>query len=202
MARIRTRRTRCPRLKTQQLKVNMKKMIRFLSVTAILATAAAAQAQVYVEGSVTGLTAKESVQGGNFKAKPSTFSGLVGYGVHPNVDVEGYLALGAGSSTETVNGVDFGTKLKAKSSFGVFVKPKVMVSNELEVFARLGYLENKYTTTSANTTGKNTDGSIAYGVGANYYFDKRTYVTGSYMNYNNKDGLKVNGLSVGVGYKF
>jgi hypothetical protein len=27
-------------------------------------------------------------------------------------------------------------------------------------------------------------------------------VTGSYMNYNNKDGFKVNGLSIGVGYKF
>jgi len=38
--------------KNQSLKVNMKKMIRFLSVTAVLATAAAAQAQVYVEGAI------------------------------------------------------------------------------------------------------------------------------------------------------
>jgi hypothetical protein len=181
----------------------MKKMIRFLSVTAVLATAAAAaQAQVYVEGSVTGLTAKESVSGVNYKSKPSTFSGLVGYNVHPNVDVEGYLALGAGETDITSNGVSTGDKLKAKSSFGVFVKPKVMVSPELEVFGRLGFLENKYDTIVGKSSSRTTNGSAAFGVGANYYFDKRTYVTGSYMNYNNKDGFKVNGLSIGVGYKF
>ena len=181
----------------------MKKLIRFLSVTTVLSAAVAAQAQVYVEGSVTGLTAKDSsISGLSYKSKPSTFSGLVGYNVHPNVDVEGYLALGAGESNETLNGVSYGSKLKVKSSFGVFVKPKVMVSNELELFARVGYLENKFNTISQNATYKTTNGSFAYGVGANYYFDKRTYVTGSYMNYNNKDGFKVNGLSVGVGYKF
>lgn len=178
-------------------------MIRFLSVTAVLATAAAAaQAQVYVEGSVAALTAKESSNGIQTQSKPSNFSGLVGYKVHPNVDVEGYLGLGAGKANTTENGKDNGEEFKVKSSFGVFVKPKVMVSNELELFARVGYLENKFNTISQNATYKTTNGSFAYGVGANYYFDKRTYVTGSYMNYNNKDGFKVNGLSVGVGYKF
>lgn len=182
----------------------MKKMIRFLSVTAILATAAAAQAQVYVEGSVTGLTAKDSLDGVNSKAKLSTFSGLVGYNVHPNVDVEGYLAMGAGKSAITENGYDSGSEAKVKSSFGVFVKPKVMVSPEIEVFGRLGFLENKFSTNVKNNgaTTTSTQGSFAYGVGANYYFDKRTYVSGTYMSYQNKDGFKVNGLSVGVGYKF
>jgi len=186
------------------LKVNMKKMIRFLSVTAVLATAAAAQAQVYVEGSVAALTAKDSSNGIKTETKPSTFSGLVGYNVHPNVDVEGYLGLGAGKSGVTENGYDSGREAKVKSSFGVFVKPKVMVSPEVEVFGRLGFLENKFSDNYKNssTTTTNTYGSFAFGVGANYYFDKRTYVTGSYMNYHNKDGLKVNGLSIGVGYKF
>jgi opacity protein-like surface antigen len=183
----------------------MKKMIRFLSVTAVLATAAAAaQAQVYVEGSVAALTAKESSNGIQTQSKPSNFSGLVGYNVHPNVDVEGYLGLGAGKANTTENGKDNGEEFKVKSSFGVFVKPKVMVSPELEVFGRLGFLENKFESNVKNsqTTTTSTNGSFAFGVGANYYFDKRTYVTGSYMNYNNKDGFKVNGLSIGVGYKF
>lgn len=182
----------------------MKKMIRFLGATVVIAAAATAQAQVYVEGSVTGLTAKESSQGIQTQSKPSSFSGLVGYNVHPNVDVEGYLGLGAGKSDTTENGQANGEEFKVKSSFGVFVKPKVMVSPELEVFGRLGYLENKFERNFKNnqTTVTNTNGSFAFGVGANYYFDKRTYVSGTYMNYHNKDGLKVNGLSIGVGYKF
>lgn len=182
----------------------MKKFIRVLSVSAVLATAVAAQAQVYVEGSVTALTAKETSQGVETKSKPSNFSGLLGYNVHPNVDVEGYWGLGAGKSDITENGKNTGDEFKVKSSFGVFVKPKVMLSNELELFGRLGYLENKFSANTKNSknTDTSTQGSLAVGVGANYYFDKRTYVSGSYMSYHNKDGLKVNGLSVGVGYKF
>ena len=186
------------------LKVDMKKMICFLSVTAVLATAVAAQAQVYVEGAVNALTVKGSSDGLKLETKPSTFSGLVGYNVHPNVDVEGYLGLGARSSGVSLNGTNVAVDGKMKSSFGVFVKPKIMVSPEVEVFGRLGFLENKFNFSAQDNSYNETrtQGSFAFGVGANYYFDKRTYVSGTYMNYHNKDGLKVNGLSIGVGYKF
>lgn len=163
----------------------MKKMIRFLSVTAVLATAAAAQAQVYVEGAYNPV----SITNSGSTVKPAAISGVLGYEINPNVAAEAYVASGVKKATD-------GTKLS--NSFGVFLKPKVMVSNEVEVFARLGYEKTNasYGATSISSS------SFAYGLGGNYYMDKKTYVTASYMSHLNKDGLKINGLNIGVGYKF
>ena len=182
----------------------MKKTIRFLSVIATLGAAAAAQAQVYVEGSVTSLTTKELSQGIRYEAKPLTFSGLVGYNVHPNLGIEAYLAMGAGNAQVKENGTHYGEEINVKSAFGVFVKPKIVVDSDVELFARVGYLQNKFTTNLASprNAATSTPGAMAYGVGINYHIDYRLYVTGSFMNFYNKEGFKVNGLSVGMGYKF
>ncbi len=194
---------RCLRPTNQQLKVTMKKSIRFLSATALLAATVVAQAQVYVETSVNALTAKESYQGISYQAKPLTFSGLVGYQVNPYLAVEGYLGLGAGNATTTENGTNYGEKFKINSSYGVFVKPRIAISNDMELFARLGYLESKFSDSNTdNTIPKTKQGSVAFGAGVSYYFDHRTYVTGSYMSHHSKDGFTVTGLSIGVGYKF
>ncbi|MGV0959247.1 MAG: outer membrane beta-barrel protein [Limnohabitans sp.] len=182
----------------------MKTRIRFLSGMAIIGTAAAAQAQVYMEGSVTRLTTQEGVQGIRYEAKPLTFSALVGYNVHPNWGLEAYLAMGAGHARVTENGTNYGEEVSAKSAFGVFVKPKIVVGNDLELFARLGYLDQRFSTNFKNKhiMTANMSGAVAYGVGVNYHLDHRFYVTGSFMNFYKQEGFKVNGLSMGMGYKF
>lgn len=181
----------------------MKKIIRFLSATAVFATAAVVHAQVYFEASVAGLNAQKSVQAIHYEAKPSIFSGLIGYQIHPNLAIEGYLGAGAGNATMTENGINYGEEFNFDSSFGVFAKPRLEVSNDMELFMRLGYLQNKISYSNINKMMLNeAQSSVAVGLGANYYFDSRTYVTGSYVSYNNKSGFKLNGLSIGLGYKF
>lgn len=161
-------------------------MIRFLSVTAVLATAAAAaHAQVYVEGAYNPI----NITNAGSTVKPGAISGVLGYEVNPNLAAEAYLASGVKKDKD-------GTKLS--NSFAVFLKPKVMVSNEVEVFARLGY--EKSNASIGATSFSNS--SFAYGLGGNYYMDKKTYVTASYMSHYSKDGFKINGLNIGVGYKF
>jgi opacity protein-like surface antigen len=181
----------------------MQKMIRFLSGIALLVTAVVAQAQIYLEASLAALSATESVQGIQYEAKPWTFSGFVGYQINPYLAVEGYLGLGAGHAITTENGINYGEKFKVDSSYGIFVKPRFAISNDMELFARLGYLQNKFSDSNIDRVSfKEAQSSVAIGVGANYYLDNRTYLTGSYMSYYKKDGLSVNGFSVGVGYKF
>ena len=195
--------TCCLRSNTQPLKVNMKKMIRFLSGIALLVTVSVAQAQIYLEASLAALSAAESVQGIQYEAKPWTFSGFVGYQINPYLSVEGYLGWGAGHAITTENGINYGEKFKIDSSYGIFVKPRFAISNDMELFARLGYLQNNFSDSNIDRTSfKSTQSSAAIGVGANYYLDNRTYLMGSYMSYYKKDGLSVNGFSVGVGYKF
>lgn len=179
----------------------MKKMIRFMGAAAILATAAAAQAQVYVEGAIAPLTLKGS-ESPVLKAKPAVLTGFVGYEIHPNVAVEGFLGLGASNASVTLDGAATAVKAKISNSYGIFVKPKVMINNEVELFGRLGYARSKVKLSADGESASESDGSFAYGVGGNYYLNKQTYLTASYMSFYSKDGLKATGLNLGVGYKF
>jgi opacity protein-like surface antigen len=178
----------------------MKKIARILSVSALLATAAAAQAQVYVEGAYAPLTYKDSDFGQ--KAKPAALSGIVGYNLHPNLDVEGFLGLGVKKSELKENGAATGAKASISSSFGAFLKPKTMLTDEIEVFARAGFAQTKVKATGNGESASSSGSSFAYGLGGNYYMNKQTYLTASYMSLYNRDKVKVTGFNFGVGYKF
>jgi opacity protein-like surface antigen len=164
----------------------MKKIIRIVSVSALLATAAVAQAQVYVEGAYAPL----KISDGSDSIKPAALTGVVGYAINPNVAVEGLLGLGVKKGSD---------ETKLSNTVGIFVKPKMMLNNEVEVFGRLGFARTKlkYSDDSSES-----DSSFAYGLGGNYYLNKQTYLTASYMSLYSKDGSKVNGFNLGAGYKF
>ena len=164
----------------------MKKMIRFLGGAMVLAAAVAAQAQVYVEGAYAPL----KIDDGSASDKPAALMGVVGYEINPNVAIEGLLGLGVKKGSG-------GTNLS--NSVGVFVKPKMMLNNEVEVFGRLGFARTKLKF-SEDSSGS--DSSFAYGLGGNYYLNKQTYLTASYMSLYSKDGFKINGFNLGAGYKF
>ena len=171
----------------------MQKIIR----TAAIATAfiaGGAQAQVYVEGNY--LPTKITDAGSNISYKPSLMTGIVGYGVHPNLALEG--VLGFGVRNDTVD--DFTVKIK--STYGVYIKPRYQVNEQVEVFARIGYLKNKFSGSDGTTTESTTEGSTAWGVGASFAIDKNLYLTGGYNHLYKKDGVKSTGLNFGVGYKF
>jgi opacity protein-like surface antigen len=136
------------------------------------------------------------------KAKPTVLTGIVGYEINPNVAVEGLLGLGLNKSSVTVGGTSTNIDAKISTSYGIFVKPKVMVSNEVELFARLGYASSKLKLSTSGASRSETESSFAYGLGGNYYLNKQTYLTASYMSLYSKDGVKATGLSIGVGYKF
>lgn len=174
----------------------MKKMIRFLSVTVVLATAAAAQAQVYVEGAYSPITYKD----GSTSVKPSALSGVVGYEINPNLAAEGMLDLGVKDGSITSQGDT--RKVGLKNAFGIFLKPKVMLSNEFEVFGRLGFAQTKLKFSEVGGSANDSGSSFAYGLGVNYYLDKKTYVSASYMSLYDKSNVKVTGFNFGVGYKF
>jgi len=179
----------------------MKKMIRFLGGAMVLAAAVAAQAQVYVEGAIAPLTLKDD-EASVLKTKPTVLTGIVGYEINPNVAVEGFLGLGTNKSPVTLDGASTDVTAKISTSYGVFIKPKVMVSNEVELFARLGYAQSKLKLSSSDAHQGDSGSSFAYGLGGNYYLNKQTYLTASYMSLYSKNGGNINGFNLGAGYKF
>jgi len=171
----------------------MQKIIRVAAIAAAF-VAAGAQAQVYVEGNF--IPTKVSSDDSNVTYKPSVITGIVGYGLHPNLAVEGVLGFGAQKGSS--NGWD----VKVKSTYGVYLKPRHQVNDKVEVFARVGYLKNKFEGSDSTSSETTDEGSAAWGLGGSYAIDKNLYLTAGYNQLYKKDGVKVTGFNFGVGYKF
>lgn len=132
--------------------------------------------------------------------KLGALRGIAGIEVHPNVALEGMIGFGVKDENINILGTD--VKVKLERFYGLYVKPKLKVTNELELFARLGYAHSKVKASALGTSSSDSEGDASYGVGASYSFSPRAYGTIDYMSYYNKDGVKANGVTLGVGFRF
>lgn len=132
------------------------------------------------------------------KANPTAVRGIVGVDLHPNFAIEAMLA--GGGSDDNLG--DYGNTVKVKSSYGVFIKPKYALDDKFEVFGRIGYAKSKGEVTVPNGVNTTDEGDVAWGLGASYKFNKQWYGSMDYMNYMDKDGIKLNGFAINVGYRF
>ena len=182
----------------------MKTISKVLAVAAIALSATAAQAQLYGEIAYMPLKFEETVGANTAKVSPSVIGLTVGYELHKYVAVEAMAAFSAKDDSVEVNvsGISFPVDVKVNNAYGVFVKPKAMLSEKFEVFGRLGYVKSKATGSVFGVSASETRSDFAYGIGANYYLNATTYLTASYMNLHNKDNVKVTGFTLGLGMKF
>ena len=179
------------------------KVMKKLLVIATLGLAAmGANAQMYGEVTYGSVDIKGEVPGITLKSSPNIFGLTLGYDVHPNFAVEGVAAFNGGTDGIKVNGIAIDAKAKVSSSYGLFVKPKIMASERFELFGRLGVARSKLTLSSGGISESESDTDFAYGLGVNYYFSKNAYGTVNYMKFYDDDGLKANGFNFGIGYKF
>lgn len=175
--------------------------------------AGAAQAQM-VGGAGTGTTYGElgysslKVSGGGFSAKPGMLRGVVGYNLGENLALEGMLGLGIrkDSSTTTFNGVAVKVDQDVRHMIGIYVKPKVMLANSFELYGRLGYVDTRLRSSASvagfSASGSSSGSDVSYGLGVNFNVAPRAYVGVDYMSYYKKDDVKIDGLTVSVGYRF
>lgn len=165
---------------------------------------AAAGPALYGEVGYTFLKAKAEGESANLGA----LRGILGYDFHPNVAFEGMLAFGVKDHTESVveSGLAVNLKLELQNSYGIYVKPKFNATNELELFGRLGWARSKIKATASalgvSASESESDSDFSYGVGLKYNFNPRMSAGLDYMRYFDKDGLTVDGVTVGFGYRF
>jgi len=182
----------------------MIKYAKPLSALAILLAAGSASAQgAYVPGfygelGYTSLNIKGNTAFGTAEFKPAMLRGIVGYSVHNNLAIEGMLGFGIKDSGVTLNGGGTGIDGKVNHSVGIFLKPRVKINEQFEVFGRVGYLHSKI----SGGGGSADEGDFAYGVGMNYSINRAWSVNVDYMRYYDKNPVKASGITFGVGYKF
>lgn len=171
----------------------MKIAIKAAAIAALTLAAAGAQAQLYGELGYSAL----DVEGSGTSVNLGALTGIVGYDLHPNLAVEGMLAFGV--NDDKIGGA----KVELEHSYGLFAKPRIMLSPNFELFGRLGYVESKLKASAPGYRSlTDTDGDWAYGLGGNYYFDRNSYLSVNYLRFYDKDNVKGDGLTVGVGMRF
>jgi opacity protein-like surface antigen len=138
--------------------------------------------------------------------KPSSVSIGVGNVVAENLAVEGYIIQGASSDTRTINGSDVDFALAIKTSYGFAIRPFINVTDDLELFGRLGVMRLKVRGTAsaagvfASATGTQT--RSMYGLGAAYKLSDKVKLTADYKKLSTKDDVKVSLVSIGLRYAF
>lgn len=154
--------------------------------------ARAGASPLYGELGYTWLTVKSEP---GFKAHPQAIRGVIGYDFHPYFAVEGMAAFGTSSDS------DRGVDLKLRQSYGVFLKPKYDFGN-VEVFARVGWEHHRVRARGFGLTADDSASGAAWGLGANYNFNPRTYVGVDYLRLRNQNDTKADGVTLSVGYRF
>lgn len=139
------------------------------------------------------------VSGLGLTAKPDMLRGIVGYDVHPNLAVEGMLGVGVNDDKQTVGATDFTSKIAHTA--GVYLKPRIDPLPNLELFARLGYADTRLQLAAPAGAYSQTRGSLSYGAGLTYSFG-RVYTGLDYMRLYNRDGVKADGVTLSLGYRF
>jgi Outer membrane protein beta-barrel domain len=131
------------------------------------------------------------IGGGVPTFKPKLMRFIVGKDVHENLSVEGMFATTA--SKDSYQGVDI-----SANSYGIFLKPKIEVAKDTQLFARVGYAKSEL---KLNTY-SDSSSSISYGVGAQTKFTKDIFGGIDYTSFYKKDGVTAKGLTVSVGTRF
>ena len=162
------------------------------------------QAQIYTEVSYLNLSSRATVSAGKTESNGEVISGLIGYSLNSNFSVEGVLGTGLGGADVKLNGASQTRPVTSKlnQSYGAYLRTSMDLTPEVSVFARLGWNEWRTTASNSLASSSSTLSDWAYGAGMNYQINPTTYLSASWMNVYNKDSVKVDGWSIGLGHRY
>ena len=132
------------------------------------------------------------VSGAGGTAKPEAMRFLVGNEVNQNLSIEGMYITTV--SKESRVGYD-----ASVSGYGLFLKPKMALTDNIEVFARIGAMRADIT---ASASGAHTGTDVAYGLGIQTNFTKTVYGQLDYMNTYDRGGVSAKGYTLSLGTRF
>jgi len=168
-----------------------------IAATSLLALGAHAQS-LYGEVGYGQLKLQEDRFGS--KVEPGMARGVIGYELSPNLAVEGHLGIGVKDDTVRLGGLS--VKGEVDNMVGAFVKPKVRLGETVELFGRVGAASTKVSASSMGVSESDRGTSFAYGLGASFNLTPQLSLNADYMNYYDRKGIKLDGMTFGVGYSF
>lgn len=136
--------------------------------------------------------------------KPSQARIILGTEVTDYVALEGIISQGLASDTVVKNTASVETKLK--TSYGVAVRPFIKITDDIELFGRVGILRSESEAIIINAGNRVTSNTSTtfkvYGVGVAYKINKEISAFVDYLKLSHEDNSKPSAFSVGMRYKF
>lgn len=136
------------------------------------------------------------------EAKPGVLIGTLGYQLLPFLAIEGQVGGNVMKDEIKLNGANTGVDAKIPHMVGLFVKPTLPLGERVELFARAGVVRTKLKLSTGGIDVDDTGTSGAYGVGVNVNLSPVSYLQANWMNYYDKDDIKLQGVGLMYGRRF
>jgi outer membrane immunogenic protein len=129
-------------------------------------------------------------------ASLTVFSGKMGTKFDDNFAAEARVGFGIDDGT-----VDVGINVKLKSFYGVYLKAGFPVSDTFYPYAVLGYTRSEIELSDKRFAFSTSESDSSFGLGADFNFESLT-LNVEYLNYLDKGGAEVSGISIGFSKSF
>jgi opacity protein-like surface antigen len=177
----------------------MKNALKILAVALIVPVAPAAQAIDGVYGGVSYVEA-EYKEDGVPTANPSLVSFRVGSSLNKNLAVEGRFGVSLGDDQVRVLGVD--VDVKVDNFYGLYAKGILPLGNAFSLYGLVGFTQAKVTASALGNSASTSDSDLSYGFGADFELSRTMSVNLEWAKLVEGDAYKLNGISVGMNFRF
>lgn len=133
-------------------------------------------------------------------AYPIAIGGKIGKPLNPNFAVEGRFGFGVADDEVDVGGLPVAVDIDYY--FGVYGKGILPLSSQASVYGLIGITQAKLTASVGGFSASDSDSDISFGVGAEFGISPAAAISVEWARLLKGDGYKVDGLSLGVSFKF
>ena len=176
-------------------------MFKQIIASALSLASLGATAQIYGGIGVTSAKLNDKISSENTEISTTALRAIFGYKVSPKMSVEGIAAFGLNNSTFNVATAP-NSKLNIDYVMGVYAKPSIKITPQLDTFFRIGMAQTQTTLFYHGNTTKTINNGFSYGLGMSYELGKTTFFNLDYMFYVNNDQTKATGITAGLDYLF
>ena len=175
-------------------------MKKILLIAASLLAVSAAHADVtqpvYGEVAYVASTYSDS----DISVRPGVLRGIAGIEYNSNLAFEAMVGAGVRDGSFGVGG--YTADVSVDYAIGAYIKPKLALTPDLELFGRVGFVRAKLSASVAGMSVSTSGSDVSFGIGLKYAIAPAWSANLDYMSYGKIDGTKGSGVGLGVSYKF
>jgi opacity protein-like surface antigen len=177
----------------------MKTAIKLLALAASVSAAMLVHADegMYAGVQITQVGYKED---GFPTANPMALAFKLGKQFTPNFALEGRIGIGVADDEVDVGGIP--VSLEVDNYYGVYGKAMLPLSPTASVYGLLGFTRGKLTFSANGFSQSDSDSDLSFGLGAEFTIAPTAFVSVEWARLLKGDGYKINGISLGLGFKF